>query len=149
MLTTAEFVYERTYWSAYDSLDFQFDNTNAEAALGVKRQKNWKDVNAYRIGVSHQYSDALKLMAGFAIDKTPVPNNTLGFELPDSDAKLYSVGFEYKLSQNLKMGLAYLYDVKEDRTVSNYNAATNQTGSTGTFSNSVAHLVTASFKYKF
>ena len=147
--TTAEFVYERTYWSAYDSLDFQFDNTNAEAALGVKRQKNWKDVNAYRIGVSHQYSDALKLMAGFAIDKTPTPDNTLGFELPDSDAKLYSVGFEYKLSQNLKMGLAYLYDVKEDRTVSNYNAATNQTGSTGTFSNSVAHLVTASFKYKF
>jgi long-chain fatty acid transport protein len=147
--TTAEFVYERTYWSAYDSLDFQFDNTNAEAALGVKRQKNWKDVNAYRIGVSHQYSDALKLMAGFAIDKTPTPDNTLGFELPDSDAKLYSVGFEYKLSQNLKMGLAYLYDVKEDRTVSNYNAATNQTGSTDTFSNSVAHLVTASFKYKF
>lgn len=149
--TTVEFVFERTYWSSYKNLDFNYDYalTGSLATFDTPIAKNWKDVNAYRIGVSHQYSDALKLMAGFAIDKTPTPDNTLGFELPDSDAKLYSVGFEYKLSQNLKMGLAYLYDVKEDRTVSNYNAETNQTGSTGTFSNSVAHLVTASFKYKF
>lgn len=143
--TTAEFVYERTYWSSYDSLDFQFDNPNAEGLLGASRLKSWKDVNAYRIGISHQYSDALKLMAGFAIDKTPVPDSTLGFELPDSDAKLYSAGFEYKLSQNLKVGLAYLYDVKEDRTVTN----TSSSAPSGTFSDAAAHLVTASFKYKF
>lgn len=148
--TTAEFVFERTYWSAYDSLDFQFENTIVEStSLGAKKSKNWKDANAYRIGVSHQYSDALKLMAGFAIDKTPAPSSTIGFELPDSDAKLYSVGFEYKLSQNLKVGLAYLYDDKEDRTVSNYNASTNPTGASGTFTDSSAHLVTASLKYKF
>lgn len=147
--TTAEFVYERTYWSSYDSLDFQFDNTTAEfSGLGTKKPKNWKDVNAYRIGISHQYNDALKLMAGFAIDKTPVPDSTLGFELPDSDAKLYSVGFEYKLTQKLKMGLAYLYDVKEERTVTN-RSGTNQTAPYGTFTDSAAHLVTASLKYKF
>ena len=142
--TTAEFVFERTYWSSYDSLDFQFDNANAEAALGASRPKNWKDVNAYRIGVSHQWSDALKLMAGFAIDKSPVPDSTLGFELPDSDAKLYSVGFEYKVTQNLKMGLAYLYDDKEERSVT-----TNSAGVNGTFTDSAAHLLTASLKYKF
>ena len=72
--TTAEFVFERTYWSSYDSLDFQFDNAIVESSsLGAKKLKNWKDVNAYRIGISHQYSDALKLMAGFAIDKSPAP----------------------------------------------------------------------------
>ena len=81
-------------------------------------------------------------MAGFAIDKSPTPDSTLGFELPDSDAKLYSVGFEYKLTQKLKVGLAYLYDVKEDRTVNNGTV-------NGTLSDSAAHLVTASFKYKF
>lgn len=146
--TTAEFVFERTYWSAYDSLDFQFENPTAETRLGTVRAKNWKDVNAYRIGISHQYSDALKLMAGFAIDKTPVPDSTLSFELPDSDAKLYSVGFEYKLTQKLKMGLAYLYDVKEDRTITN-RTLTNPTAPYGTFTDSAAHLVTASLKYKF
>jgi len=147
--TTAEFVFERTYWSSYDSLDFQFDNATVESSsLGAKKPKNWKDVNAYRIGISHQWSDTLKLMAGFAIDKTPVPSNTLGFELPDSDAKLYSVGFEYKMSQNLKVGLAYLYDDKEDRTVTN-RSGSNPTAPYGTFSDSAAHLLTASLKYKF
>jgi long-chain fatty acid transport protein len=143
--TTLEFVYERTYWSAYKNLDFNYDttlNAGATAVFDNPIAKNWKDSNAYRIGVSHQWSDTLKLMAGFAIDKSPVPSSTLGFELPDSDAKLYSVGFEYKVTQNLKMGLAYLYDDKEDRTVSNGTV-------NGKFTDSSAHLLTASFKYKF
>jgi len=148
--TTLEFVFERTYWSSYENLDFNYDTTLSSVggasspytAFDAPRSKNWKDSNAYRIGISHQWSDTLKLMAGFAIDKSPVPSSTLGFELPDSDAKLYSVGFEYKVTQNLKMGLAYLYDDKEDRTVSNGTA-------NGTFTDSSAHLLTASFKYKF
>ena len=88
------------------------------------------------------------MMVGFAIDNSPVPSDTLGFELPDSDAKLYSIGFEYKVTQNLKMGLAYLYDDKEDRTVTN-RSASNTAAPYGTISNSSAHLVTASLKYKF
>jgi long-chain fatty acid transport protein len=144
--TTVEFVFERTYWSSYKNLDFNYDT--ALPAFDSPIAKNWKDANAYRIGVSHQWSDTLKLMAGFAIDKTPVPDSTLGFELPDSDAKLYSVGFEYKVTQNLKMGLAYLYDDKEDRTVKN-RSFSNQTAPYGTFSDSGAHLLTASLKYKF
>ncbi len=151
--TTVEFVFERTYWSSYKDLDFNYDVAlsttsvpvvgSPYAAFDAARSKNWKDVNAYRIGISHQWSDTLKLMAGFAIDKTPVPSSTLGFELPDSDAKLYSVGFEYKVTQNLKMGLAYLYDDKEER------SATNSAGVNGKFTDSAAHLLTASFKYKF
>ena len=143
--TTMEFVYERTYWSAYENLDFDYDRSIGGLApyFDAAKPKNWKDVNAYRIGISHQWNDTLKLMAGFAIDKTPVPSSTLGFELPDSDAKLYSVGFEYKVTQNLKMGLAYLYDDKEER------SATNSAGVNGKFTDSAAHLLTASFKYKF
>ena len=128
-----------------ENLDFDYDRSIGGLApyFDAAKPKNWKDVNAYRIGISHQWSDTLKLMAGFAIDKTPVPSSTLGFELPDSDAKLYSVGFEYKVTQNLKMGLAYLYDDKEER------SATNSAGVNGKFTDSAAHLLTASFKYKF
>lgn len=143
--TTVEFVFERTYWSAYDKLDFDFTNPVLEAsAFGGVTSKNWKDVNAYRIGVTHQYSDALKLMAAFAIDKNPIPDNRVAFELPDSDAKLYSVGFEYKLDKQMSIGMAYLYDDKESRKVVNASAGVN-----GTFTDSAAHLVTASLKYKF
>lgn len=144
--TIVEFVFERTYWSSYKDLDFTYPTTLANATLigsfDTAKAKNWKDVNAYRIGISHQYSDALKLMAGFAIDKNPAPDSTLGFELPDADAKLYSVGFEYKINDKMKMGLAYLYDDKENRTVNNGTV-------NGTFSDGGAHLVTASLKYKF
>ena len=141
--TTIEFVFERTFWSAYEVLDFNYGNAIANAVWGTVKPKNWKDVNAYRIGVTHQYSDALKIMAGFAIDKNPAPDATLGFELPDSDAKLYSVGFEYKLNKQMSVGMSYLYDDKESRTVNN-NGTVN-----GTFTDSAAHLVTASLKYKF
>ncbi len=142
--TTLEFVFERTYWSAYDKLDFNYDRSIGGLApfFDAPKDKLWKDVNAYRIGVTHQYSDALKLMAGFAIDKNPAPDSTLSYELPDSDAKLYSVGFEYKLDKQMSIGMAYLFDDKESRTVS--NASVN-----GTFTDSAAHLVTASLKYKF
>ena len=145
--TTVELVYERTYWSAYKNLDFNFSATIPEAVLGKSKSKNWKDTNTYRIGITHQYNSKLKLMAGFAIDQSPVPSNTLGFELPDSDAKLYSAGFEYKVNDKLKIGLAYLYDSKKSRTVAN-RVGTNGAPS-GTFTNTSAQLLTASFKYKF
>ncbi|MDD3323517.1 MAG: OmpP1/FadL family transporter [Sulfurospirillaceae bacterium] len=144
--TTVEFVFDRTYWSAYKELDFNYDR--ALAAFDAPVPKNWKDVNAYRIGVTHQYNDKLTLMAGFAIDETPAPDNTVGFELPDSDAKLYSVGFDYKINKQLSMGFAYLYDDKEDRTVNN-NTGGASTAPSGTFSDSAAHLVRLSAKYKF
>ncbi len=150
--TTVEFVFERTYWSSYENLDFNYDRSIGGLApyFDAVKPKNWKDVNAYRLGVTHQYSDALKLMAGFAIDKNPAPESTVGFELPDSDAKLYSVGFEYKLNKQMSFGMAYLYDDKESRTIDNrVNEADPRTGIHGTFTDSAAHLVTASLKYKF
>ncbi|MDD3462015.1 MAG: OmpP1/FadL family transporter [Sulfurospirillaceae bacterium] len=148
--TTVEFVFDRTYWSAYKELDFNYDRSIAPLTtyFDEAKPKNWKDVNAYRIGVTHQYNDKLTLMAGFAIDKNPAPDSTLGFELPDSDAKLYSVGFDYKINKQLSMGFAYLYDDKEDRTVNN-NTGGSSTAPSGTFSDSAAHLVRLSAKYKF
>jgi len=143
--TTFEFVYEKTYWSAYDTLEFKFPNDPVvDGAFGAVSPKNWKDVSTYRIGVTHQYNDSLKLMAGFAIDENPIPDSTVSFELPDSDAKLYSVGFEYKIDEQMKIGLAYLYDDKESRTVFGGVGHPN-----GEFTDASAHLLTVSLKYKF
>lgn len=154
--TKVEFVYERTYWSAYKELDFDYEtDLTAVIAYGGAfdnfenaKDKNWKDANAYRIGVTHQYNDKLKLMAGFAYDEAGAPKETIGFELPDSDAKLYSVGFEYKLDEKMSIGLAYLYDQKESISVTN-RSVIDTTAPYGTFEDASAHLVTASFKYKF
>lgn len=146
--TTVEFVFERTYWSAYKELDFEY--TSPQGGFDAPVAKNWKDADAYRIGVTHQYSDELKLMAGFAIDKNGAPDETIGFELPESDAKLYSLGIEYKMNDKMKIGLAYLYDQKESRTIDERAVAGNPaTGINGKFEDASAHLVTVSMKYKF
>lgn len=147
--TTAEFTYDKTYWSAYDNLDFNYAAT-VNDGLGVlqyafdnPRPKNWSNSEAYRIGLTHRLNTQWSVMAGFAIDKTPVPDQTLGFELPDSDAKIYSIGARYQVNDRLQVGGAYLYDDKESRTVA------NASGINGTFDNSAAHLVTAGLQYRF
>jgi long-chain fatty acid transport protein len=83
-------------------------------------------------------------MAGFAIDKNPVPDQTLGFELPDSDAKLYSCGLRFQATETLTLGAAYLFADKETRTV-----PANANGINGTFDNSAAHLLTTGLQYRF
>jgi len=147
--TTAEIAYDKTYWSAYDKLDFNysrdFSTHPAFAVFDNPKAKNWENSNAFRIGLTHKCTERLTAMLGFAIDKTPVPDQTLGFELPDSDAKLYSFGLRYQPSDTLTIGAAYLYDDKESRTITGANSS----GINGTFDNSAAHLVTAGLQYRF
>lgn len=145
---TIELVYDRTYWSAYENLDFDYNNAIVEASLGTSRAKDWKDTGAFRIGFTYQANDKLKLMAGFGIDDNPIPAAAVGFELPDSDARLYSVGGRYKYSEAMEIGVAYLYDYKDMRKVNNRTVA-NPTGVNGTFEDASAYLLNVSLAYKF
>jgi len=111
--TTVEFEYDKTYWSKYKTLNFEYGSTVTnpvlDAVFDAPIDKNWKDSNSYRIGVTHQYNDKLTLMAGFAIEKSPIPIKTVGFELPGSDAKLYSIGANYKFDNRNSIGFGYIY----------------------------------------
>ena len=148
--TTAEFTYDKTYWSAYDQLDFNYgapitDGLGVlQSAFDNPKPKNWTNSEAYRIGLTHKLNSQWTIMAGFAIDKTPVPDQTLGFELPDSNAKIYSCGVRYQATENLNLGAAYLFDDKESRTV-----VANANSINGTFDNSAAQLVTVGLQYRF
>ena len=85
-------------------------------------------------------------MAGFAYDETPVPTKSLSFELPDSNALLFSLGARYALNKEWSLGLSALYDKKEDRGVS---SSDNEANIDGTFSNSSAYLISAGVGYRF
>lgn len=140
--TTFEFTFERTFWSSYKNLDFNFADPYAESVLGTSKEKNWKDSDAYRFAVYHTYSSKLSVMAGFAYDKTPIPEKTVGFELPDSDGYIFSLGGVYSPNNNLEIGFSGLYVTKKDRTVNNKNIK-------GKFSNLNAFLLDISLGYKF
>lgn len=141
--TTIEAVFERTFWSAYQKLDFDYSGTPnaATVAFGTAVPKNWLDTNSYRLGLTQKY-DKWTAMAGVAYDETPVPEATLGYELPDSNAWIVSLGGRYQLNDQWNIGLAGLVDLKQSREV--HNSSIN-----GEFSNARAYLVTAGIEYRF
>jgi len=144
--TKLEFVFERTFWSAYNNLDFDFDNPILESSnLGQPRKRDWEDTNTFRFGITHSISDKFDLMFGYAIDETPIPELTLGFELPDSFGKIYSFGFLMHPSQTLEIGFAFLYVKKDDR----YIDYINLNGIKGRFTDLKAQLLNISLGYKF
>ena len=138
--TTLEAVYERTYWSSYKNLDFNYA-LPIGGAFDNPIPKNWRDTNSYRLGLT-QKLDQWTAMAALAYDQTPVPESTLGYELPDSNAWLFSLGGRYQIDKQWNVGIAGLVDVKGSRDVN--NAAIN-----GEFSNARAYLVTAGIEYRF
>jgi len=146
---TVELTWERTFWSDYDNIDFQYDtvltNPVLYSAFDLPKPKNWDDSDAYRLGLSYALNEIWTLMAGFAYDRTPVPDSTLLFDLPDSDAFLYSVGVRYQVSKQVEVGAGYLYDDKDSRSVT----STELTKPNGTFTDSSAHLLSVGLTYTF
>ena len=142
--TTLEFVYERNFWHSYSELDFNYGssvNPVTNIVFGTSVAKHWRDTNVYRFGIT-QKLDKLTLMGGVVIDKTPVPNATVGFELPDSDSMSVSFGARYLINEKTSIGLAVLYSFREDRTVSNSSLD-------GEFTNSNVLLISSAIEYKF
>jgi long-chain fatty acid transport protein len=149
---TLEFDYERTYWSTYKNLDFNYNKALGNDILTAKFDdpiaKNWKDTNTFRIGATI-VMNKISYMLGFAIDETPVPDKTIGFELPDSDAKIFSMGFRYQQTEQLSWGAAFLYDSKDSRSLIPGVAENEVLSHGGTFDGGGAFLTTIGISYEF
>ena len=143
---TVELTWDRTFWSEYEELDIRYSAPLMQPVLasvfGPAVPKQWEDTDAFRISASYQFNEAFTGMAGFAIDDNPVPEEYLSFELPDSNAWLYSIGGRYKVNEQMELGLSLLYDYKESRTVTNGTIM-------GEFTDASALLVTGGINYKF
>ena len=140
---TIELVWDRTFWSEYEDLNLDFGNPMLEGSpFGAAMPKNWDDTDAFRISGSYDFNDAFTGMLGFAVDSNPAPDETVGFQLPDSDAMLFSIGGRYNINERSSFGLGFLYDYKDSRKVTNREAV-------GEFENAAAFLLSAGFSYKF
>jgi len=144
--STLEFVYDRTFWSANDTQDFSYPVSLGHpvltAAFDDPIVKDWDDVDAFRLGYTYLWDQRLTLMGGFGFDGNPVPDETLSFDLPDSDAWFASFGIRYNLREQWSIGAAYLHAWKEDRTVRNSTL-------NGEFSGAASHCLSLSASYKF
>lgn len=148
--TTVELVYEKTFWSAYKSLDFTYPTTLSNpilnGAFDNPRPKNWKDTNTFRLGLTQELND-LTLMAGYVYDETPIPSKTIGFELPGTDTQAVSLGGRYKINESVDVGLSAIYSMHDNRTIT--AADNNDNHLIGEFSNGDVLIVSAGLGYKF
>ena len=145
---TLEFDYERTYWSKYKSLDFNYGSPIQAPLVGPfddPKAKNWKDTNTFRLGATIKM-DKITYMMAYAKDETPIPKEYINYELPDSDGEIFSMGVRVESNDNLSWGFAYLHDEKESITL---KPGENKNGIIGTFSGGGADLFTMGMSYKF
>jgi len=148
---TLEAVYERTYWSTYEYLDFNYGSPIVPGLVpyfDTPIPKKWKDTNTFRIGAT-MVMDKITMMMGFAIDETPVPVEYLGFELPDSDAKIFSMGFRYQQNENLSWGAALLIDSKDSISMPRGVNDNPVLANGGSFNGGGAILTTLGVAYEF
>ncbi len=148
--TTAEVVFERTFWSIYNELDFDYNvafTAAPFAAFDTPGIKNWNNSNTYRLGITHQLNNKWSLMAGFAYDNTPIRKRYIGFELPDSDAMMFSIGAKHRCSDALTVGGSFLYDRKKELKLDAGDGNIN--GITGKFKDASAYFVTVGMEYSF
>ncbi len=139
-----ELTWDRTFWSEYENLDFNYSPAIPGNPFEAPVDKYWDDTNAFRIGLTYALTDYLTLMGGFAYDENPVPTENISFELPDSDAWIYSLGAQYAVSDNMDVGIAALYDYKESRTAKDAKGFID-----GEFTDAAAFLLTVGMNYRF
>lgn len=143
---TAEFEYDRTFWSDYETLDIDYSSSLRHpvliAAFDDPIAKNWEDVDAFRLGLTYEHNQNLTFMAGAGIDGNPIPDESLSFDVPDSDAWFASLGFRYNYNEKFSFGAAYLYAQKDDRSIVNRTL-------NGEFSDLSSHLFSMSLAYTF
>ncbi len=141
-----EFTFDRTFWEEWKSLDVDYNvpitNPLLFTAFDRPALRNWQDSNCFRLSVEYDLNPSVVLMGGFAYDENPIPDETLDFTLPDSDAYLFSAGARFKVGEKGEIAAAVLYDYKESRETA--HGAIN-----GEFTNSTATLVSVGYSYEF
>jgi long-chain fatty acid transport protein len=144
---TLEFDAERTGWSSFNKLQFQFDNTAQFGNFNNKpKPLEWKDVWCYKFGGQYALTKNIDLRAGYMYDTNPIPDSTLGPLLPDSDRHSFSIGQGIH-NDMVSLDLAYMWTHFMGRTANNQNSTT-LLGENGTFKSDV-HLFGGSITVKF
>ena len=132
-----------TKWSTYDKLEITFDK-NLPKSTDVK---DWKDVWRYQIGVEHKLNDTWSIMGGYAYDNSPMPDETMDFQVPTGDRQTLSIGFK-KRSENTELAFAWGFMWIKDRVVPGAKYTPNNSVYANDYANvrdNTAHILSLSY----
>lgn len=113
----------RTYWSDLPELRIDFDSAQPDSVVTL----NLKDVNRYSIGANYRPGGAWTYRFGVALDNSPTPDEAARTpRLPDQDRTWLAVGADYKKSNDMSLGIAFVHikidDAKVTKTAAGENA---------------------------
>lgn len=104
LLLAAEF--NRQYWSAYKSLDFDFSNP---ASTDSSNLRNYQNATTWRFGAQYDLNDKLTLRGGYYFDETPVTSGLYSPETPRNDSHGFTTGLTYNINDHLAIDASFLY----------------------------------------
>lgn len=134
-----EFDAQYTTWSTYDEtvIDFQRDRPSDESVIN----NDWHDSIALRAGTEYQVTPSIPLRLGVALDRTPIPDDTLSPSLPGNHRLVGSLGTGYKWN-NFRADIGYHLVNALPREVDNDVAPAGEYKTT-------AHLLSINLGYGF
>ena len=104
-----------TGWSSYDRMVIHFGDS-PYLPDEFPSDKNYKNVWRYQLGVEYQKSPEWTWRLGYTYDQSPIPDDTIDYQLPMSDRQLFSIGFGYT-KNNRTLDFAYTYLLADDRDI--------------------------------
>ncbi|HSD14787.1 MAG TPA: outer membrane protein transport protein [Flavobacterium sp.] len=99
------FDFNRTMWSAYESLNVDFDNSVPTSV----NPRNYHDTNTYRVGTQYKATDKFTFRAGWYKDESPISAGYFAPETPRNDSMGYTGGLTYQINKNLGVDASFLY----------------------------------------
>ena len=102
-----EFAYDlnRTGWSSYDTLAFDFQNADTPDS---KQIQDWGDVLTHRLGFDFTYKNKYSARIGLYVDNTPMKQNLVSPHLPEVNQIAYTAGLGYKINDKISVDFAYI-----------------------------------------
>lgn len=99
-----------TNWSQFETLEFRTENGLEEVI-----NKKYENTNAFRFGVDMDASEMLVVRGGFILHDAAAPDGSITPDLPEGGRWLVSGGLGLRVSQAMRMDLAYMYLKQEQR----------------------------------
>jgi len=99
------FDYNRTMWSAYESLNVDFGN-NVPTSVNAR---NYHDTNTFRVGTQYVANDKFTFRAGWYKDESPISAGYFAPETPRNDSMGYTGGLTYQINKKLGVDASFLY----------------------------------------
>ncbi|MCX5896354.1 MAG: OmpP1/FadL family transporter [Proteobacteria bacterium] len=133
-----------TRWHNFKKMTIEFKDPVA-GMDEVTKQKNWRDVWRYQIGIEYRLTEWVDARLGYVYDNEPIPGGTADYLVPADDRQLFSFGFGFHI-QKVTADISYTYLLSKDRNIDKRQA---DGVLDGRIHDSICHLFGITIGYKF